>query len=101
MIQSAPAAAVTYPASNGIRYTMITASPSLKLLQLRLANGGYRYDGGQLEKRCSRCHDYWPADAEFFYQSKGQSDGLHIYCKACYREWKNNRTQDIKARDPK
>ena len=31
---------------------------------------------------CAKCGEYWPDDAEFFYQSKGRS---HSWCKACYR----------------
>lgn len=38
-----------------------------ELLARRLASGKYQYDDdGQLEKRCSCCREYWPADSEFF-----------------------------------
>lgn len=33
------------------------------------------------ECRCSRCHEWWPADAEFFFMCKGKP---HTWCKACY-----------------
>lgn len=42
-----------------------------------------------LEKKCSKCHDYWPADREFFYASKNKKDGLRNECKACYSEYKS------------
>ena len=35
-----------------------------------------------VEARCTKCGDYWPADAEFFYLDR---DGRpHSWCKACY-----------------
>ena len=50
----------------------------------RLASGKYQYDDdGQLEKRCSRCREYWPADSEFFYKGDGDGDGLHCMCISC------------------
>jgi hypothetical protein len=57
------------------------------LLRRRLAMGAYRYDAdGDLEKRCSTCGDYWPADNEFFYADRGDPDGTGGTCKACYLE---------------
>jgi hypothetical protein len=57
------------------------------LLRRRLASGSYRFDtDGELEKRCARCMDYWPADEEFFYTGRAYPDGLHCFCKACYVE---------------
>lgn len=41
---------------------------------------------GVLERQCSRCHEWWPADQEFFYSSK--RNGLHSWCKACVLEVK-------------
>lgn len=35
------------------------------------------------EARCSKCGEYWPADAEFFYMLRGRP---HSWCKACYIE---------------
>ena len=32
---------------------------------------------------CSKCREFWPGDAEFFYMSKGKP---HSWCKACYLE---------------
>lgn len=35
---------------------------------------------GSLEQLCSRCLEWWPADTEFFYLSRGK---LESQCKAC------------------
>lgn len=62
-------------------------------LERGIVNGRYRLDeDGELEKRCTTCREYWPADTEFFY-STGGGDRLQCYCKACYydRRWPNGR----------
>jgi hypothetical protein len=60
------------------------ATLSETLLKKRLSNGICRFnEDGQLEKLCSKCKEYWPADTEFFCASGGTSDGLHCQCKAC------------------
>ena len=61
------------------------------LYQKRLANGVYRIEAGELEKRCAKCRDYWPADNEFFH-SQNRDDGLHPWCKACCSESQAVRT---------
>lgn len=33
------------------------------------------------EARCSQCSEFWPADSEFFFITKGKP---HAWCKACY-----------------
>lgn len=33
------------------------------------------------EIQCSQCKEFWPADADFFFFSKGAP---HSWCKACY-----------------
>ena len=38
-----------------------------------------------LERKCSRCGEYWPADTEFFYFQPSASGGLNCYCHDCYR----------------
>lgn len=43
------------------------------------------------EKLCTRCHEYWPADKEFFYLANKKKDGLHSWCKCCYLEWRKTR----------
>ena len=59
-----------------------------RLLLCRLADGVYRLnDELDLEKRCPRCREYWPADSEFFYRNGSEGDGLYRWCKACFREW--------------
>jgi len=35
------------------------------------------------ERRCTKCGDYWPDDAEFFYTSRGKTQQP---CKACYAQ---------------
>ena len=35
------------------------------------------------EKQCARCHEFWPADSEFYHK---RGNGLHSYCKACITE---------------
>lgn len=61
--------------------------------RLALRAGRLRETELGLEKRCSVCGDYWPADTEFFY-AKGA--GLMSCCKACYvaRRWPDGRRSD-------
>lgn len=50
-----------------------------------LQSGTYRRDEeGELEKRCGRCRQYWPADNASFYASRNEFDGLHRWCKGCF-----------------
>lgn len=64
-----------------------TAHPTESLKALRLKRQVYRFsEDGDLEKRCNKCNEYWPADTEFFYSNEGKGDGLSGYCKACYIE---------------
>lgn len=39
---------------------------------------------GGYEKLCHDCQEWWPADTEFFYKDKANSDGFMCYCKDCY-----------------
>jgi hypothetical protein len=75
----------SYSAPNGAMFALKQATPTEKLLALRLKSGIYKYEDGDLHKRCSRCKEHWPADSEFFYAASG-SDGLGDWCKACYIE---------------
>jgi len=34
------------------------------------------------EIQCAKCLDFWPADPEFYFFSKGKA---HSWCKDCYR----------------
>lgn len=43
---------------------------------------------GEPEKWCPRCKEWWPADTEFFFASRGRGDGLQPWCKACQIEVK-------------
>lgn len=64
-----------------------SASVPESLMRKRLKSGVFRVDEfGVLEKRCSRCKEYWPADTEFFYATNSNQDGLHNWCHACYVE---------------
>jgi hypothetical protein len=38
------------------------------------------------QKQCSHCHEWWPADGEFYYGNRRTADGWHSWCKACFRE---------------
>ena len=46
------------------------------------------------EKECARCHEFWPADNEFFHK---RGTGLHSYCKACVTE----RCQELRSGAPR
>lgn len=55
------------------------------------------------EIKCSKCGEFWPADAEFFFMNKGRP---HSWCKACYRSdpkiiAKNQRFLDKSAQSRK
>ena len=49
-------------------------------------SGNMRRSEDGLEKRCTRCNDWWPADGEFFYSNPRHVAGLADWCKACYSE---------------
>lgn len=38
------------------------------------------------EKRCTKCGEYFPATAEYFYRNGARRDGLDTWCRACRRE---------------
>lgn len=42
------------------------------------------------EKQCTRCGEWWPADAEFFHMRLGQ---LVAACKACSNEERKRRAK--------
>ncbi len=47
----------------------------------------YRYDeDGELEKQCTQCLDWWPADRDFFGSNPRERNGLHPHCLACTSE---------------
>ena len=41
------------------------------------------------EKRCTRCHDWWPADTDFFNRKGSGLNGLRSECKACQADYVN------------
>ena len=49
-------------------------------------NNRYRMVDDVIEKKCTCCHEYWPADTEFFYASNTAKDSLSSHCKACFME---------------
>lgn len=57
--------------------------PTALALKRGLSSGLYQQTDLGLERRCSCCGDYWPADAEFFDRKGGW---LTSTCKACFRE---------------
>lgn len=77
-----------YVAPNGTTHDLKAATPSPEVLQRRLKSGIYCYDIDEMQKRCSKCRDYWPADSEFFFADKGSADGLGEWCKDCYKTWR-------------
>ena len=57
---------------------------------------------GWVERRCSRCHEWWPATTEFFSPQPNNPIPLHSSCKACIAEWRAERRRqdpDFAARD--
>jgi len=77
-----------YTASNGVVFKKKSAHYTDKLFKIRLKSGIFSIIDNSLNKRCARCHDYFPADSEFFYASAKKRDGLCDWCKACYQEWR-------------
>lgn len=59
---------------------------TLRAVERSLARGGMLMEDGILQKRCTSCGEYWPADTEFFYGTIKKTTVLHCYCKACYTE---------------
>jgi hypothetical protein len=69
------------------------------LLAKRLHNGIYRFDeDGELEKRCSTCREYWPADSDFFYTHHAEPDGLHSLCRDCHLQSRDRSKAKARAR---
>lgn len=46
------------------------------------------------ERRCSKCLEYWPDDAEFFYTKKRKTQQP---CKACYSELPSRQARRAQA----
>ena len=58
---------------------------SRKHIQRGPQSGRYAMTRLGLERRCTRCGEYWPADTEFFYFQPSACGGLNCYCHDCYR----------------
>lgn len=51
----------------------------------------YRKDNfNGLEKQCTKCHEFLPADKEFYFANFKMRDGLQSWCKACCLEYRIN-----------
>ena len=48
----------------------------------------YNPDYDQIERQCTRCHEWWPADKEFFYAQATGLFGLESSCKACKEDYR-------------
>jgi len=71
----------------------------IELVPLPPAVRTFRYDeDGELEKRCSICHEWWPADREFFQSCSRNFGGLHSQCNACFLEGCRRRKGYIEER---
>jgi hypothetical protein len=55
-------------------------------ISARVSSGRFAFTELGLEKRCSVCGEYFPADTEFFYAQNYRPEGLSCGCKACSRE---------------
>ncbi len=49
----------------------------------RKKNGKVRLGEDCLEKRCSRCHQFFPLTLDFWHHDKNNKDGLLGWCRAC------------------
>lgn len=43
-------------------------------------------EDGALERICRRCLEWFPATTDHFFRQPSEVDGLHRYCKGCYKE---------------
>lgn len=59
-----------------------------RLLELRLKRGAMARSELGLEKRCTRCGEFWPFDTEFWFANTGKPDGAMDWCRACYTQWR-------------
>jgi hypothetical protein len=64
------------------------ACPALSpfLIGHGIRTGRYKVTDIGLEKRCTACDDWWPADTEFFAVQSCKPDGLSSGCKCCHAE---------------
>lgn len=81
-----------------VRVGVFCPLPPAALLHARLESGKYQMTVIGLEKHCPKCKTYWPADTEFFYSVPSSNDGLNIWCRACYCDWRATRLPVYRAR---
>ncbi|WP_422099135.1 hypothetical protein [Variovorax sp.] len=55
-----------------------------RVMSARYFGPKMRLSSEGLEKLCTRCDEWWPADLEFFYADPTSAGGLFYCCKACY-----------------
>lgn len=60
-------------------YPLAVRERWLREERLRLTELGF-------EKCCSRCHEWYPQDTEFFLTCNSTGDGLYGFCRCCYME---------------
>lgn len=65
-----------------------------------LASGQYRESDLGIEKRCTRCGEFWPVDDEFFsVQREPGGARASAYCRACFIE-KYQRGRGMRGAQP-
>ncbi|MBZ0104005.1 MAG: hypothetical protein K8H84_00090 [Sulfuricella denitrificans] len=58
------------------------------VIDKRVSAGRFIFTELGLEKRCSTCGEFFPADTEFFFSQKSRPEGISCACKACIVEGK-------------
>ncbi len=79
-----------------------TAAFPRKQIEHRIKQGKMRLDAAGLEKQCTRCKEWWPADSAFFFvilQNLGRKSRtvIHAWCRACHYEARQEREQRRKS----
>ena len=52
------------------------------------------------EKQCTACHDWWPADLQFFHADPKGGAGLFTWCKACHADARSRRRMGQRRHHP-
>ena len=79
----------------GLEANQVKNMPAESIPITWLNDGRYRIDeDGDLLKRCGRCHQYYEPDTISFYASATEGDGLHPWCKSCWRARRAQRIAD-------
>ena len=58
-----------------------------------------RYDPqiGGMARRCTKCHEWWPDDADFYYEAPSRSNPTR-QCRACIAEQKAGRPTPLRPK---